>query len=341
MKHSYYSEFKSDLISVFLLIGLMLVLGFCAFLLGQFFLGQPFLNWISNKFYDHVRPEAWRAIFISLVVMAAIFILEIIINGWTHSGLRRLFIRPSRTARFDWFFGFIYVLRVGGFFQILFTLGFVVILGKALSVLIAPLVDARLHIHPVTGLGIAAAALAIWWVHTFNDYWWHRLMHTPIFWPLHRVHHTAKEMNIFTQYRGHPGDAIITKFYALVPFSFIDASPEVLVVFTVGGALNGALTHCSIPWGFGLLGRWLVCSPKAHHIHHSTDPDHFNTNFSFLPLWDRLFGTWYIGTKAATSFGVSDDIYEDRSIISGLWFDLKDLYLNFPKRFLELVAIKK
>ena len=36
-----------------------------------------------------------------------------------------------------------------------------------------------------------------------TQYWWHRLSHTPLLWPLHRAHHSAKYMSIRMTYRNN------------------------------------------------------------------------------------------------------------------------------------------
>jgi len=35
------------------------------------------------------------------------------------------------------------------------------------------------------------------------QYWWHRLSHTPLLWPLHRAHHSAHYMSIRVTYRNN------------------------------------------------------------------------------------------------------------------------------------------
>jgi sterol desaturase/sphingolipid hydroxylase (fatty acid hydroxylase superfamily) len=36
-----------------------------------------------------------------------------------------------------------------------------------------------------------------------TQYWWHRVSHTPLLWPLHRAHHTAHYMSIRVTYRNN------------------------------------------------------------------------------------------------------------------------------------------
>ncbi|MGT2489598.1 sterol desaturase family protein [Cupriavidus basilensis] len=36
-----------------------------------------------------------------------------------------------------------------------------------------------------------------------TQYWWHRVSHSPLLWPLHRAHHTAQYMSIRVTYRNN------------------------------------------------------------------------------------------------------------------------------------------
>ena len=36
-----------------------------------------------------------------------------------------------------------------------------------------------------------------------TQYWWHRLSHSPLLWPLHRAHHSAAYMSIRITYRNN------------------------------------------------------------------------------------------------------------------------------------------
>ena len=39
--------------------------------------------------------------------------------------------------------------------------------------------------------------------------------------------------------------------------------------------------------------EWFIVMPRYHHIHHSSNPDHYNLNLgNNFTFWDRLFGTY-------------------------------------------------
>ena len=58
--------------------------------------------------------------------------------------------------------------------------------------------------------------------------------------------------------------------------------------------------------------RWrplhkVVITPEFHHWHHADEPDAHNTNYSvFLPLWDLVFGTYFMpGDRRPARYGVT------------------------------------
>lgn len=59
-------------------------------------------------------------------------------------------------------------------------------------------------------------------------------------------------------------------------------------------------------WDFGPL-RAILASPRFHRWHHTSAEEGRDKNFAgLLPLWDILFGTYYIPDSQPTGFGVSD-----------------------------------
>lgn len=66
--------------------------------------------------------------------------------------------------------------------------------------------------------------------------------------------------------------------------------------------------HCNVGWTFGPL-RYLVVSPAFHRWHHTMEEEGRDKNFAgILPIWDLLFGTFYMPDRAPTTFGTSDPV---------------------------------
>jgi sterol desaturase/sphingolipid hydroxylase (fatty acid hydroxylase superfamily) len=54
------------------------------------------------------------------------------------------------------------------------------------------------------------------------------------------------------------------------------------------------LVHANLDWDWGPL-RAVVSSPRFHRWHHTDEANARDKNFAgLLPLWDILFGTYYM-----------------------------------------------
>jgi len=144
----------------------------------------------------------------------------------------------------------------------------------------------------------------------FFEYWAHRWSHTnKALWALHKYHHSATEMSIFSAHRNNPFSGPVMAVITTIPFSFLGGN---FASFAwIGGIriLLDYIIHSEIKNDWGWLGRWLLVSPAAHRVHHSADSKHFNSNYGFfLIFWDRVFGT-YNPAKDVNSFGAPDPLF--------------------------------
>ena len=180
-----------------------------------------------------------------------------------------------------------------------------------------------------------------WWAMTalllvgddMTQYWWHRLSHSPLLWPLHRAHHTAHYMSIRITYRNN------FFYYLMMPGLWISG---VLIYLGLGNAyliyivvkltvILGA--HCAVPWDRPLYRikwlsplAWLVertlSTPATHWAHHAlTNNDgigHYRGNFgNLLFFWDVLFGSAKITRRYPAQVGLQDDLIYGKE----RWFD--------------------
>lgn len=140
----------------------------------------------------------------------------------------------------------------------------------------------------------------------FVGYWLHRAFHGKKLWRIHAIHHSSVELDWLSAARVHPVNDIANK------------SAQALVVVALGYApalLAGALPfftayaiflHANMSWDFGPL-RAALASPRFHRWHHTAAEEGMDKNFAgLLPLWDILFGTYYMPDSQPTRFGVSD-----------------------------------
>ena len=53
-------------------------------------------------------------------------------------------------------------------------------------------------------------------------------------------------------------------------------------------------------------GARLIATPAFHHWHHTAEHDAIDKNFSVhTPIWDLLFGTFYLPDRWPTRYGIS------------------------------------
>jgi sterol desaturase/sphingolipid hydroxylase (fatty acid hydroxylase superfamily) len=133
------------------------------------------------------------------------------------------------------------------------------------------------------------------------DYLLHRGQHAfGWWWQLHALHHSQRQMTMWTDNRNHLLDDLIRDSVFVVVALMIGVPPGQFVAVVAVTQLMESLSHANLKLGFGpLFGRVLV-SPRYHRLHHGIGIGHESAgpgslggrNFAVLfPLWDLLFGT--------------------------------------------------
>jgi sterol desaturase/sphingolipid hydroxylase (fatty acid hydroxylase superfamily) len=144
---------------------------------------------------------------------------------------------------------------------------------------------------PVWGQILAAVLVAdfIRWFH-------HLLRHKVIlFWCFHTVHHSQRDMNLFTDLRVHPVERFIETGLAFIPFLSLrtDVALASLSGWFLFGSWYARVYHSNIKTNLGML-RYILVTPQSHRIHHSQRKEHQDKNFgAIFSIWDNLFGTQY------------------------------------------------
>lgn len=124
----------------------------------------------------------------------------------------------------------------------------------------------------------------------------HALFHlAPIFWRLHKVHHTDLEVDVTTGVRFHPVEVILSMGIKMGVVLVLGIPVVAVLLFEV--ILNGTsmFNHGNVRIPSGIDGRlrFFVVTPDMHRVHHSVIIRETNSNFGFnFPWWDRLFGTY-------------------------------------------------
>lgn len=162
---------------------------------------------------------------------------------------------------------------------------------------------------PLATLPLPAQATLIFVAADFLGYWQHRLFHTRRFWPVHAVHHSSEALDWLSATRFHPLNEIGSQILYAGPLMAIGFSPVAFMLLAPFVATYQVLLHANINVSFGPARR-LFASPIFHRWHHTLSAEAQNKNFSgFLPVWDLLFGTFYLPTdKKPSTFGTEGTV---------------------------------
>jgi len=155
---------------------------------------------------------------------------------------------------------------------------------------------------------ILGQVLLIVLVADFTQYWVHRTFHaTSFLWPFHAVHHSTEEMDWLAGSRLHLVDVILTRGLTYVPIFVLGFSNAALMVYVFLVAAQATFIHANVRWRFRPIRRF-VATPAFHHWHHSADRDAIDKNFAVhTPIWDLLFGTYYLPDRWPTRYGLSGE----------------------------------
>ncbi|MEX8495467.1 sterol desaturase family protein [Sphaerotilus sp.] len=197
--------------------------------------------------------------------------------------------------------------------------------GWQLDTLIAPLWPG------VTDTALAAFVVYLV-VFDLANYLLHRGQHQfDWWWALHAVHHSQRQMTMWTDNRNHLLDSVITDLLFVQIGHAIGVAPGQFVAVVALSQLIENLSHANVRLRFGWLGERLLVSPHFHRIHHSLGIGHESHgkgtlgghNFSvLLPVWDVLFGTArFEGRPGDTATGIRDQLPEEggRDYGRGFW----------------------
>jgi len=122
-------------------------------------------------------------------------------------------------------------------------------------------------------------------------YFWHRALHESdgLFRAFHQMHHSAERMDSFGAFYFSPLDMVgFTLLGSLSLSLLVGLSPSAVTLFLFATMFLGIFQHCNVR-----TPRWLgyfIQRPESHTIHHGRGLHYYN--FSDLPIFDLLFGTF-------------------------------------------------
>ncbi|VTU23643.1 sterol desaturase family protein [Variovorax sp. PBL-E5] len=138
-------------------------------------------------------------------------------------------------------------------------------------------------------------------------------------WALHSLHHSQRQMTMWSDNRNHLLDDVIHDTIIVVVAQLIGVAPGQFIAIVAFMQLSESLQHANLRLGFGAIGERLWVSPRFHRLHHSIGIGHESHgprtlgghNFGvLLPWWDILFRTGnFEGRYEAT--GIRDQVEPD------------------------------
>jgi sterol desaturase/sphingolipid hydroxylase (fatty acid hydroxylase superfamily) len=263
-----------------------------------------------------ITKVTWKLVLTGVSLSLIAVIIDLIALGWEKSGLRRLIIKPSGSAKIDLWSYFLSVFKIYEVLYFIFTLGIFYFFASIFS----KFVDFKLANY-ISNVYLQFAFVFI--VTDFKHYIGHRFMHIKPFWELHAYHHSAEEFNLLTTTRGHLVEAGV--YYVFTGFFFAVLGVPIINIFWVYAfrEMYQYLLHADVNWKLGFVGKYILISPAAHKLHHSIDEKHYNKNYStFFIWWDLIFGT-YEAPNEEYKIGIIDNPYNKVGFFEGQWIGFK------------------
>jgi len=150
---------------------------------------------------------------------------------------------------------------------------------------------ANVQLFDLSGLGIWGGAFVGIILFEAGIYFWHRALHTSgVLWHVfHQFHHSAERVDTFGTFYFSPMDTAGFAFVGSISLTLlIGIDPQAITIYLLVTTFLAIFQHTNIktPQWLG----YLIQRPESHSVHHARSI-HFK-NFSDLPIFDMLFGTF-------------------------------------------------
>ena len=169
----------------------------------------------------------------------------------------------------------------------------------------------------------------------FSRFGLHYALHRiPVLWEFHKFHHSAETLTPLTVTRTHPVEAILfTLRSAIIQGGviaiFLFLFGQQLSLLTVLGVnifvvlfhgLGSNLRHSHISVSYPKTIEKFIMSPAQHHLHHSSQKEHFDKNFGVaLSIWDKMAGSFQYSSKQQLTFGIGSETQEYTKTIAHMY----------------------
>ncbi len=167
------------------------------------------------------------------------------------------------------------------------------------------------------GLGVAGGAALGYLAITFVYYWWHRWRHEVAFlwrW-FHQLHHSPQRIEVVTSFYKHPFELLVNGVLSsAILYLLVGLGPQAAAVTVLITGLAELFYHWNVKTPYWL--GFIVQRPESHCLHHQEGVHSFN--YSDLPVWDMLFGTFCNPSVWRMRCGFGDDEHRVWEMLRGV-----------------------
>ena len=168
---------------------------------------------------------------------------------------------------------------------------------------------------------------------TFTAYWAHHGMdRIPPLWHIHKIHHSASNLGWTAVFHRHSLEFFLHTPLHLTALMLLGT--DLVAPFGIVFQFIDLLGHSNVGVNLGRLGYFLS-TPRAHRVHHSILPQHFDRNFgNTIMLWDHVFGTFHYEAVSPRRFGIDQPIpksFVKQQLLPFAWI-ARDVRAKFARR---------
>ncbi len=171
-------------------------------------------------------------------------------------------------------------------------------------------------------------------LYDITTYWVHRASHkVPLFWRLHRVHHSDTTMDSSSVFRFHPLELILIYQTGNIITAAIfgtDLFSMAIYYFVLYIFFFFEHSNLNFPnWINATLGLLFVM-PNHHRVHHHKEQFYTDSNYAdIFIIWDRIFGTFKELPVEQMNFGLKEFDEDEKQTFLYL---MKSPFINIERQ---------
>ncbi len=165
---------------------------------------------------------------------------------------------------------------------------------------------------PLAAMPLWAQAITFLVVSDFLTYWIHRGFHRAKMWKYHAIHHSSQDLDWISAARFHPVNILLGTVLVDVGLLLAGISPNVMLWVGPFTIATSAFVHANLNWTLGPF-KYVIAGPVFHRWHHTAADRGGSSNFAgTFPIWDLMFGTWYMPkNELPDAYGVDDKSFPE------------------------------